>query len=436
MVDEKEFMSELEAAARIKPSFSSNFLLIAVLVLVGSMIAWAYLSEVEEITRGSGQVVPSSEIQIVQSLEGGILDELLVKEGDQVEKDQVLLRIKDLQFSAEGRGTEAEFLALKAKRDRLTAEANGTALKIDDEIVQKAPEIARNETALYRSRQQELENAKSILDSRISSANAELSEVGAKINRLSESRKLLQQELEITKEMVRKRAVPKLDEIRLNREVTDISGQINEAVQRRRALNADLAAAKKERQDQEAKFKSQALGELNEVETQISQLSESLTTIEDRVFRTEVRSPVEGIINKITIKTKGGIIEPAMQLAEVVPLDDELKIVARVAPHEIAFLKLGQEANIKISAYDSQRYGSLKGALERIGANSVTDGQDNVFFEIELKAEKNFLGTEENPLPITTGMVADVEVITGKRTILDYLLKPVLRAKDKALTER
>ncbi|NQZ14842.1 MAG: HlyD family efflux transporter periplasmic adaptor subunit, partial [Alphaproteobacteria bacterium] len=137
-----------------------------------------------------------------------------------------------------------------------------------------------------------------------------------------------------------------------------------------------------------------------------------------------------------TIKTQGGIIEPAMQLAEIVPVDDDLKIVARVAPHEIAFLKIGQKANIKISAYDSQRYGSLKGELVRIGANSVSDGEDNIFFEIDLVAEKNYLGTEDNQLPVTTGMIADVEVITGKRTVLEYLLKPVLRAKDKALTER
>lgn len=436
MPDDKEFMTELDAAARMKPSFSSNVMLIAVVAMVFSILLWASISEVDEITHASGQVVPSKEIQIVQSLEGGILDKILVHEGDKVKKDQVILRIKDLQFASEGRGAEAKLLALKAKKNRLTAEAGGVSLKIDDDIIKKAPDIARNEEALYKSRQQELENAKSILDSKISSAKAGLSEVGAKINRLSQSKKLLQQELNITKEMVRKKAVPKIDEIRLNRELSDVAGQISEAVQKRGGLNADLSAAKKERQDQEDKFKSQALGELNDVETQISQISENMSTIKDRVFRTEVRSPVEGIVNKIAIKTKGGIIEPAMKLVEIVPLGGGLKIVAKVAPHEIAFLKVGQQANIKISAYDSQRYGSLKGELIRIGANSISDGKDNVFFEIELRAEKNYLGTEDKPLPITTGMIANVEVITGKRTVLDYLLKPVLRAKDKALTER
>jgi adhesin transport system membrane fusion protein len=172
------------------------------------------------------------------------------------------------------------------------------------------------------------------------------------------------------------------------------------------------------------------------VESQISQLTESLTAIGDRVSRTEIRSPVKGTVNKITLKTVGGVIEPAMKLVEIVPLDDDLKIVAKVTPQEIAFLRPGQDVNIKISAYDPQRYGSLKGKLVRLGANSVTDNDGNIFFEIEVHAHKNYLGTAENPLPITPGMVAETEIITGKRTIFSYLMKPVMRAKDKALTER
>lgn len=436
MVEDKDFMDELEAASRLKPSVASHFMLLTVASLVAAFMIWSSTCEIEEITRGSGQVVPTQEIQVVQSLEGGILEEILVREGEAVEKGQVIVKISDIMFASEGRGAEARALALQSKKDRLEAEANDTNFEVSQEVVEKYPDIARNEEALYRSRQQELQNAKSILDNKISSARAGLAEVRAKINRLSESRRLLNQELKITQEMVKKKAVPKLEEIRLNRELSNISGQIREATEKRAGLEADLRQAQNERQDREDQFKSQVLGELNEVEAQMSQLSESLTAIEDRVSRTELRSPVDGVVNKIALKTIGGVVEPAMQLVEVVPLDDNLKIMAKVAPQEIAFLRPEQNVNIKISAYDSQRYGSLKGTLERIGANSVTDSEGNIFFEIEVKAEKNYLGTKENPLPITPGMVADTEVITGKRTILSYLMKPVLRAKDKALTER
>lgn len=431
-----DFMEELEAATRLKPSESSHFMLIAVTALIAAFVIWSSLSEIEEITHGGGQVVPTQEIQVVQSLEGGILSELLVHEGDMVKKSQILLKVSDVAFASEERGTEARSLALKAKKARLEAEAKGVEFVVPQEIVEKFPDIARNEEALHHSRQQELSNAKSILDNKINSAQAGLAEVRAKINRLAESRKLLNQELVITKKMVEKKAVPKLEEIRLNRELSNISGQIREASEKKNGLEAELRGARRERQDREDKFKSQVLGELNDVESQVSQIDESLTAIGDRVSRTEVRSPVDGIVNKIMLKTIGGVIEPAMKLVEVVPLDDELKIVAKVTPQEIAFIHPGQDVNIKISAYDPQRYGSLKGKLVRIGANSGADRKGNVFFEIEVRANQNYLGTKENPLPITPGMVAQTEIITGKRSILSYLMKPVLRARDKAFTER
>ena len=433
---DKYFMNELDAATRLRPSVASHFMLLTVASLVGAFFVWAGTSEIEEITRGGGKVVPTQEIQVVQSLEGGILTELFVTEGQQVKKGDVLLKINDVASSSEERGAEARSLALKAKKTRLNAEAQGKTFVAPKEVLEKFPNIARNEEALFRSRQQELNNAKSILDNKISSARAELREVQAKINRLSDSRGSLKKELSLTEKMVAKRAVPEIEAIRLRREISDVSGQMREATQRKSGLDADLRGAQRERADRENKFKSQVLGELNEIESQISQLKENLTAIGDRVDRSEVRSPVDGVVNKVAIKTIGGIIEPAMQLVEVVPLDDELKIIARVLPQEIAFLRQGQEANIKISAYDSQRYGALKGVLTRIGANSVTDKEGNVAFEIELEANQNYLGTKENPLPITPGMVAEVEIITGERTILSYLAKPVLRAKDKALTER
>jgi adhesin transport system membrane fusion protein len=430
------FMNELEAATRLKPSEGSHYLLLTIFSLVLAFFIWSGTSEIEELTRGSGQVVPTQEIQIVQSLEGGILEELLVKEGQVVKKGDILLKVSDVAFASEERGVEARAAALKAKRTRLQAEVADDAFNMPDDIKQNYPDIAKNEEALYESRKQELYNAKSILDNEISSARSRLGEVQAKINRLVESRRLLNEELEITKEMVIKRAVPKLEEIRLNRELATISGQIREATQEKNALQANLRKAQREREDREDQFKSQVLGELNEVESQISQLTENLTAIEDRVSRTDIRAPVDGVINKIALKTIGGVIEPAMKLVEVVPLDNNLKIIARVAPQEIAFIRPGLAANIKISAYDSQRYGSLKGELTRIGANSITDEKGNIFFEIEVQAEKNYLGTSENPLPITPGMVAETEIITGKRSILSYLAKPVLRAKDRALSER
>lgn len=432
---ETDFMNELNAAEQMKPHKASALFLFTILGFVVLFFVWAGLSKVEMLVRGQGQVVPTSEVQVVQSLEGGILQELLVTEGQTVEKGQVLLRLSDVSSTSEQGGAEAQSLGLRAKRARLLAEAKGAAFTMPDDITAKAPQIATNELALYNSRQQELKNAVSMIDQKIASAEAQIAETKAQINRLSSSAGLLNQELAITRRMVEQKAVPKLEELRLQRELSDLQGQLRANQEKSVGLAADLTSARRQREDQADKFRSQALGELNAVETDISRLGESLKSIGDRVSRAEIRSPLDGVVNRIALKTVGGVIEPAQQLMEIVPVGDRLKIVARVIPSDIAFLKIGQPVNVKITAYDPQRYGSLSGTLVRVAANSVTDRDGNVFFEIEVHTEKNHMGSADHPLPITPGMVAGIEVVTGKRSVLDYLMKPFLQAKDKALTE-
>ncbi|HRQ61298.1 MAG TPA: HlyD family type I secretion periplasmic adaptor subunit [Alphaproteobacteria bacterium] len=435
-IRDTDFMTELDAAANLKPARSALILLYLIVGLIVLFFIWAAFSKVEVISRGAGQVVPSQKIQVVQSLEGGILQELLVKEGELVDKGQVLMRISDVQFSSEERGTEAKFLSLSAKKARLAAEAKGEAFTPPQEVIEKSPQIAENETALFASRQKELANAFEILDQKISKATADLEELKSQMVASEENKRLLQKELSITAEMVRQKAAPELEKIRLERELADVSGGLAAGAQKKTSLEAELASAKKEREGQGDKFRSEALSELSAVEAEIGALQENLKSIGDRVDRTELKSPVAGVINSIALTTIGGVVEPAARLAEIVPVDDELKIVAKVPPNEIAFITPGQDAKVKISAYNPQKYGSLHGKLTRIGANSVTDNEGNIFFEIEVRTDKNHLGDAENPLPITPGMVADVEVITGKRSILEYLMKPLLRARDKAFTEQ
>ena len=418
------------------PSRQARFLLVALCMLVVAFLIWAAWAQVEEITRGQGQVVPSQEIQVVQSLEGGVLQDLLVREGELVKKGQVLARIRDIQFSSEERGTEAQFLSLSLKKERLSAEATGEVFAPDDALMEKAPQITQNETDLYKSRQKELQNAYTIFNEKIEKAKADLSEVEAQIEKYTQNRALLNKELDITRKMVRQRAMPELEQIRLERELSDISGEIKAQTQRKASLQAQLKQAQTERKGQEDKFRSEALEDLNEVQTKIKGLKEDLISIGDRVDRAALKSPVDGVVNHISLTTIGGVVEPAMRFIEIVPVDDALKIIAKVKPEEVAFIRPGNPAKVKITAYDPQKYGALNGTLTRIGASSVTDRNDEVFFEIEVRTDKNYMGTQDNPMPITPGMIADVEIITGKRSILDYVLKPFYRAKERAFTER
>jgi adhesin transport system membrane fusion protein len=436
MRSELDFMDELEAAARMKANRASSIFLFALLGFVLFFIIWANFAPIEELTRGMGKVVPSQEIQIVQSLEGGVLQELLVQEGDSVKKGQVLMRLSDVNFASEERGTEAKFRGLQLKRARLEAESEGKPFAVPADIEKAAPDLARSERDLYNSRQAELANALAMVENKISSTKAQIAATQADIKRLQDSRGNLQQQLAITHRMVEQKAVPKMDELKLQREFSDASGEMRADQEKLPGLQADLASAVKEAADAGDKFRTQALGELTDVKTDMAQLRESLKSIGDRVYRTELRAPVDGIVNNIAIKTIGGVIEPAQKLVEIVPMDDKLKIAAKVRPSDIAFLKVGQPAKVKITAYDAQRYGRLDGKLIRIGANSTSDSEGNTFFEIEVRTERNYLGTAEHPFPITPGMVAEVQIVTGKQTIMEYILKPVLRARDVAMRER
>lgn len=434
--EDAAFMDDLDAISFSSPRQASLVFLNTVCGLVVLFFIWAFFAHVDEITRGSGEVVPSRHSQIVQSLEGGILQELLVKEGDLVKKDQVLMRLKNVAFASEEKGAEAKLYSLTLRKARLEAEAKGTDFVVPDEMKAKSGNIAENEKNLFLSRQEEYQNALNMIENKIEGVSAQIEETKSQIARDSQNISLIQKELTITSKMVAQKAAPQIEEIRLRRELNDADGSLRAAQEKKSGLESDLSAAKKQKEDQEDKFRSQALGELNDVETELAGLQESLKGMGDRVDRAEIRSPVEGVVNNIAIRTVGGVVEPAMKLAEIVPVGDELKVQARVLPSDIAFLKVGQKARVKLTAYDSSRYGYLDGEVSRVGASSVNGQKGDVFFEIEVRTHKSYLGSPEHPLPITSGMVAEVNIITGKKTILEYLMRPFLRLKDRAFTER
>ena len=434
--EDVEFMSELEAAAHLKPARASQLFLWAVFALFAWAFLWSAVSEVDERIRGAGRVMPSSDIQVVQSLEGGVVEEILVAEGQRVKKDQVLLRINNVQFASEQGGIEAQRISLQAMRARLKAEAAGQPYVADPEIAQKYPDIAANEEKLYNSRQSELKTSFGIIDDEVKEAEANLSEVRASIGKYAKSKGLLERQLEITRRLVEQKAQPEIDQLKLEQQLAETSGNLSSAAESEHSLEARLAAAKKKEDEKTGSFRSQALGELNETEAKIASINENLKSVRDKVSRAELKSPVDGIVQTLHVKTVGGVVSPAQKLVEIVPGKDDLMIRARIAPADVAFLKPGQEVRVSITAYDPQIYGTLKGRLERISPDTVEDARGEAWYEVDVRTDKNYLGDAEHPLPISPGMVSETEVIVGKRTILTYLMKPVLRTRDRAFTEK
>jgi len=399
-------------------------------------LAWTALSEIDEVTRGDGKVIPSQQIQVVQNLEGGILSKLLIHVGDIVEKDQLLLEIDKTRFSAPYQESRISYLALKAQIARLEAETRDTPFTVPEEVVKEKPEIGTREQKLYATRKEQLTTKLQILQEQHTQRKQELAELRSKLEELTRTSGLLQRELAMTKPLVAQGAVSEVEVLRLQRQSSEMSGNIEATRIAIPKVESKIAEAKKAMEGEQLTFHNTAQSELNEAYAKLESITANAEALMDRLQRTAVRSPVRGTINQIKVNTVGGTIQPGMDLIEIVPLEDTLLVEARIKPADIAFLRPNQQAMVKFTAYDFTIYGGLDANLEHISADSITDKQDNDFYLVRLRTKQNYLGTKEKPLPIIPGMVVSVDILTGKKTILSYLLKPVLRAKHTALRER
>ncbi|MCO6059564.1 HlyD family type I secretion periplasmic adaptor subunit [Pseudomonas sp. MOB-449] len=399
-------------------------------------LGWAHFAVLEEVTTGEGKAIPSSKVQVIQNLEGGIVSEILVREGQVVDKGTVLLRLDDTRFLSNKGESEADRLALAARVERLSAEAEGREMALPEEITRDAPQLAEDELSLYRARAQRLDSEQRILNEQLQQKKQELAEFRSKSGQYRSSLGLIQQELNMSQPLVKAGAISQVEILRLQRSAVETRGELeatNLAIPR-----AESAMSEIERKMEESRlsFRSDALKELNEARTELSKITSSSKAIDDRVSRATVISPVHGVIKQLKVNTIGGVVQPGSDLVEVVPLEDSLLIEARIRPQDVAFLHPGQKAMVKFTAYDYTIYGGLKADLELISADTITDEEGKSFYLIQVRTEKNHLGKDGHPLLIIPGMVATVDIITGQKSVLDYLLKPVLKARQEAMRER
>jgi adhesin transport system membrane fusion protein len=415
-----------------EPLRARVLLRVAVLVLIG-LIVWAAFAEIDEVTRGEARVIPSSQLQVVQSVDGGVVEALLVREGQVVEAGEVLIRVDPTRFMSSLLEKRAETLALQAKAARLEALTQGTPFRPPVELEREAPEIIAHERRLYESSRERMEAQLSIARDQLRQREQELNEVRARREQAGRAFDLAQQELGVTKPLERSGAVSEVELLRLERDVARLRGERDQASAQISRIQSAIAEATQKIQEVELGVRNQLRGELSDTMARLGSLSEGSRTLQDRVKHAEVRSPVRGTVKRLLVNTVGGVVQPGKEVVEIVPLDDALILEAKITPKDIAFLRPGQEALVKFSAYDFAIYGGLKAHVEQISADTVLDDKGVAHYLVRLRTVESSLG--EN-LPIIPGMMADVDILTGKKTILTYLLKPVLRAKANALTER
>jgi len=435
--EDQIYITDVNSASLYGASIQSHIILWLFISFFFIAVTWASFAELDEVTRGSGKTTPASHIQVIQNLEGGILAEILVKEGQQVEKGQALLQLDAVRFSSSLNENKLKYYELLAATARLSAEVANKVLIIPKEVLTIAPEIANNARQLFESRRNELEASTKILDEQIIQRGQELIELKAKAGQISRSYQLLKEEVDMSAPLVDEGAMSRVELLRIKREANDLRGQLTAARLSIPRVQSALDEAKNKLSETQIRFQTKALEELNQAKAELDRTSESTLALEDRVTRTRVISPVKGIIKQLKVTTVGGVIQPGMDLLEIVPLEDQLLIEAEIRPADIAFLHPGQKAIVKLTAYDFSIYGGLEAELEHISADSITNEEDGEnYYIIRLRTNKNYLEKNGAKLNIIAGMTAEVDILTGKKSVLDYILKPILKAQQRALRER
>jgi adhesin transport system membrane fusion protein len=413
-----------------------GFTILAVACLLAAFIGWAWHAALDEFTIGQGKVIPARKVQLVQNLEGGIVRAIHVREGQGVREGDLLMSIDPTSPGAQLEEAREKIGALSAMMARLDAELNGREPVFPAELSERRPDLVANESALFRSRRAERESALAGLDLQIRQREQELVETTARVANLGGGLEIAKRELGLLRPLLASGAAARIEVIRAEGKVNDTEGLLKAAELALPRIEAAIAEARGRREEKAQGFRAEALAKLSQVESEFAALTQAMRGNEDKVRRTEMKSPVNGVVKTVHVTTIGQVVQPGLSVVEIVPMDETLLVEAQVRPQDIAQLRPGLGAIVKLTAYDFAIYGGLDATLEHIGADSVTTEKGETYYVIRARTTRASLSHAGREWPIMPGMVAEVEVKTGRKTVLQYLMKPITRVGHAALRER
>jgi adhesin transport system membrane fusion protein len=429
-------MSQLDQLLESRPGMAWRPFAWTALLLLASSAVWASQTELEEIATAAGMVVPLGQVKVVQHLEGGIITRIHVRDGDLVQPGQALLQ---LDLGAGGLNREelqVRLDGLQLKRARLHAEVDDLPLALPAPESQRQPKLAAAETLAFDSRRRELDSGLRVLRNRIRQQEFEITAIDARRTSIQKRLDLAHEQQAMVRNLLRSRLVARMDALTLEREVEAIQGEVAKLdIDREKALEALDEASEREQQERE-RFRSQAAGELSQTELEIGRHEELLAKASDQELRTEVHSPIDGIVKNLRFNTIGGIVGPGEPMMEIVPSGDSLVVEARLAPADVGQVAVGQPVVVKISTFDYLRYGALHGQVEQVAADSTVDEAGKQYFKMIIATSSTALETGGRSHRISPGMEALVDVRIGSRSVISYLLKPVLKLRHEAFRER
>jgi adhesin transport system membrane fusion protein len=416
---------------------SKHLLLVFIVSFFVIFVIWANFATLDEVTRGDGKIVPSSEIQAVQTLDAGIVQEFLVREGELVEQNQVLMRLSDIEASSNLGANQARYLGLLASITRLQAEAEGKeVVEFPEEVLKGVPASVTEELNTFRANSQQLFNQINVFQQQLSQREQEVRELESRINDIRGVIGIQRQEKQMIEPLVERGSAPRLELLQLERSIrertSELNGYLNNLPRARSAIEEVRARINEVRTN----FQAQAQTELSAKLIEMNEIKERLSALSDRRERTELRSPVNGTIQSIEVKTVGGVVRPGEDIIRIVPRDDQLLVEAKIRPSDIAFLYPGQAAVVKITAYDFSIYGGLPGEVVDISPDSIQDEDGSTYYRVRIRTHETELRRRGEVLPIIPGMVASVDILTGEKTVMQYLLKPFIKTMSNAMNER
>ena len=422
------------AVVQRTPRYMIIMLMLLAFVVI-SMVGWMAIAEVDVVVRGGGKVIPSRQLQIIQSLEGGVVSEILVGEGDLVELNQALIKISDVAFSSSLEENRLNYLELRARIARLSAEAEGIDIELDEEVMAQAPVLMRSEESLFVSNRQQLNETMSIHEEDVNQHKNELREAEAKRGQVRRSIDLVEKELDLKEPLVKRRLVSEIDLLQLQRTHNDLLGESENLGLSIPRIQSTVEQGKRRIAQSRLDYITKAKRELNESLVEVSRVAETRSALADRVQRTTLRSPVKGTVTRLHINTLGGVIAAGGPIMEIVPHEDALLVEVEIKPSDVANITIDQPARLKFSAYDFAIYGALDAKVRFLSADTTTNDDGESFYVARLKPDRPYLGADKQPQPIRVGMTVEADIITGKKTILEYLMKPINRGLKKALRE-
>lgn len=414
-----------------------HFILVGLFLFFVVFVLWASFATLDETARGEGQIIPVGEVQVIQNLEGGIVDAFMFQEGDQVKKDEIIMRLRDVGAQSDLGTNEAKYMGLLAAIIRLQAQVDGKdTVTFPDEIMKKSPQSITEELNAFRANKEKLQGQVSVLEQQLSQRKQEVSELTTKSGDLAGVIRLSQEEKRMTEPLVAKGSAPKIELIQLERGIKEKQTELNGVLAAIPRAKSAIAEAQARISEMKKSSIADAQTELTAKTAEINTVKQSLSALTDKKDRTEIRSPVNGTIKDFKINTVGGVVRPGDPIAEIVPIDDNLLVEAKIRPSDIARLRPGLPAMVKITAYDFTIYGGLKGEVSDISADTIKNEKGEFFYRVKVRTKENSLHRKGETLPIIPGMVATVDIQTGKKTVMEYLMKPFFKTVENSMNEK